>query len=248
MESPRAVFGNPAVWDSVFAAHESVFRSIEYLREVAKDMVAVTKDSTEEVVQVETALTHICSEAMLDVLYLVGNHRDSGAMKIARGMFEVGVIATYLEQNPNEVHDYLNFAHVETWRHFQMLQKYSPSRVTPEHLKAAEAEYNGVKAQFANAKGRVRARWTDKTVKELAEAVNRLNVYEIAYNAASELHHMPLTGIIAHELDWSKEALFVAHGSLIDTAVSLFNVSKGLGKELENRMQTAIANFKHRGK
>src|SRR5271165_325656 len=98
MERLKAVFGIPSVWDSTFETHENIFRAIEDLRTIARDLVAATKDSTKELVQVEGALTQVCSESMFDVLLLAGNQRGTGAMKIARGMFEISVISSYLEK------------------------------------------------------------------------------------------------------------------------------------------------------
>ena len=243
MEQPRAVFGVPAVWDSTFEAHESVFRSIEDLRTVARDLVAATKDSTQELVQVQNALTQICSESMFDVLLLAGNKRGAGAMKIARGMFEVSVISAYLEKNPNEVDDYLNFGMVESWRHLRAVEKYNPGHVPLELMREAEAEYKRVKPQFSNARGHVQLRWADKTIRQMAEEVGLLNIYEIAYSTASELHHIPLAGIIGHELDWLTEALYVAHGSLLKTVVSLYNVHHETGADFRNKLDAAIADF-----
>jgi hypothetical protein len=39
MERPKAIFGTPSVWDSTFEAYESIFRAIEELRAIAKDLV-----------------------------------------------------------------------------------------------------------------------------------------------------------------------------------------------------------------
>jgi hypothetical protein len=112
-------------------------------------------------------------------------------------------------------------------------------------MKRAEAEYDQVKQKFTNAKGGVQRRWTSKSLKQMAEEVERLNLYEMAYGPASELHHMPFTGIIAHELDWSREASFIAHGALMATTISLFNVIHDVGAELKNRMKKAIADFNY---
>jgi hypothetical protein len=117
MERPRAIFGTSSVWNSTFESHETSFRDIEDLRSIAKDSVAATKDSTQELVKVERAPTEICSESMFDVLLLAGNQRGAGAMKIARGMFEISVTSEYLEKNPTDVHDYMDFSAVEAWRH-----------------------------------------------------------------------------------------------------------------------------------
>jgi hypothetical protein len=244
MEEPSAIFGVPGIWDSVFKQHERAFRSIEKLRAVARDLTSATKDSTQELVQVLNALAQICSETMFDVLLLAGNNRGPGAMKIARGMFEISVNSAYLEKNPNEVEAYLSFSIVEGWRHLQAVEKYNRGSVSSELMKQAETEYNRVKSRFSNAAGRVQFRWTNKSLRQMAEEVGMLNIYEIAYSPASELNHVPLIGIIAHELDWLREALFVAHGSLLQTVVSLYNVRDETALDFRSRINEAIADFK----
>jgi hypothetical protein len=244
MEEPRAIFGNPDIWDSIFKQHEGVFRSIEKLRAVARELISATKDSTQELVQVLNALTQVCSETMFDVLLLAGNNRGTGAMKVARGMFEISVVSAYLERNPKELEAYLSFSIVEAWRHLQAVEKYDPGIVSRELMKQAESEYNRVKSQFSNAAGRVQFRWTKKSLRQMAEEVGVLNIYEIAYSSASELHHVPLIGIIAHELNWLREALFVANGSLLKAVVSLYNVHDDTASDLRSRVNEVVANFK----
>lgn len=243
MERPRAIFGTSSVWNSTFESHETSFRNIEDLRSIARDSVAATKDSTQELVKVERALTEICSESMFDVLLLAGNQRGAGAMKIARGMFEISVTSEYLEKNPTDVHDYMDFSAVEVWRHLQTVEKYSPGRVPPKLMNQVEAEYNQVKPYFSNTQGNIRKRWTDKSIKQMADDVGLLNIYEVAYGTAWELHHMPVSGVIGHELNWVKQALFVAYGALLGTVVSLCRVAHVPEAEFRSRLSAAIANF-----
>jgi hypothetical protein len=245
MDPSQIVFGNPEVWKSAFKAHGDVISTIEELRTVATDLVAATSGSSEELIQVQNALTQLCSHSMYDVILLVGNMRGAGAMKIARGMFEISVVSTYLEQNPAEIHDYLNFAFIDAWHNIQKVEKYFPGRTPPDVLREAEAAFNRVKAQFSNTKGKVRARWSGKSIREMSEDIGLLNLYELAYGSASDLHHMPATGLVAHELEWSAEALYIAHGALIGTVTSLFNAHHENGTEFRDRLGKAIANFQH---
>jgi Family of unknown function (DUF5677) len=246
VDRPKAIFGIPSVWDATFEAHESIFRSIEDLRTIAADLVAAAaKETTRELVQVQAALTQLASEAMLDVLLLAGNKRGAGAMKLARGMFEISVISSYLEKNPAEVNDYLDFSIVESWRHLQTVEKYSPGRVSPELMSEAEREFNRVKPRFTSSQGRVQLRWANKSIRQMADEVGLLNVYEVAYSPASELHHMPFTGVVAHELTWLREGLFVAHGALLGTVVTLYNVRHNSDTVFRDKLNAAIANFNY---
>jgi hypothetical protein len=248
MDEQKAIFGSPSIWDSVFQTHENIFRAIESLRATATELVSAVQDSPQELVQVQASLASICSESMLDVLLLAGNNRGAGAMKIARGMFEISVISNYLEKNPSQVRDYVDFSLVEAWRHLQTVERYSPGRVPPDLMNKAEAEFNRVKSRFSNIQGRVQFRWNSKSLKQMAEEIGLLNLYEVAYGPASELHHLPFTGIVGHDLNWLQEALFIAHGSLLGTVLTLFNLSYAPGTENEFRLRldTAISEFKHR--
>jgi hypothetical protein len=130
---------------------------------------------------------------------------------------------------------------VEAWGHLQTVEKYSPGRVPPELMKQAEAEYVQVTPYFANTQGKVRQRWTE-SIKQMADDAGLLNIYEVAYGTASELHHMPFSGVISHELNWVKEALFVAHGALLGTVVTLCRVAHAQA-DFRSRLSAAIANF-----
>jgi Family of unknown function (DUF5677) len=243
MSSTRAVFGNPAVWDSAFEAHEMQYRHIEELRSLVAGLVAATANSTENIVIILNSLTQNASQSVYDVVLLAGNGRSLGAMKIARRIFEILIIGTYLERNPSEVENYIDFGMIETWNRLQALERHHPGKAPTEVMTQAEVEYNRVKPKFVNDRGRVRRRWTQKTIRELAEAVGLLDKYETAYSLASDLHHVPLSGLIGAEMDWSREALYVAQAALLGTAFSLYNVQKDSSADFRSRLQMALNNL-----
>lgn len=216
-----AVFGFPGVWHEVFKSYEQIFRAVDKLTELTGKVIDATAGCQEDVQQVLRALTQVNSGGMNDVLILAGNKRGSGAMKVARSMFEVSITAEYLEKNPKASHDYLDFTYVLVWRWVQN----SPGKLTASEMQRSEAEYNRVKARFTNSKGRVQNNWSTRSLKEMADAVGRTALYEVMYRAGSMLHHVNPLGLIGHEADWIAEGLRIAHGSLLQTACSLYNVS-----------------------
>jgi len=234
----RAVFGFPDIWDEVYTAYEDDFRAIDALLETANKVIAAAPQSQEDVQELLRVFTKINSEAMRDVLILAGNKRGTGAMKIVRTMFETSITAEYLEKNPAEVQDYFDFAHVGTRRSAQGV---APGKLTSEQMKEVEANYEGVKGRFTNSKGRIRNSWSAKTLKEMANELNRTALYELIYGASSDLSHVNVMGVIAHELDWTKESLRTAHGCLLQTVCSLFNVSRI--EDLRGRINSSIADF-----
>jgi len=241
MNDPRAVFGFPNVWDETFRAYEPRFRAIDKLQALSSELVSATNDHKQKLVNILNVLTQISTRSMTDIVILIGNKRDASAMKIARSMFEVDIIAGYLEKNPQEVDAYSEFSLVQTWRYMENSERHSPGGIPPEFKKQAEAEYNRVKARFTDAKGRIWNTFSGKSIRAMAKELVRLDHYETAYSAASDLHHMSFVGIIGHELDWSREALDVAHGSLLQTVASLYNVSLPAG--FHEKLTVAITEF-----
>ncbi len=222
-------FGFPSLWAKEYAEHKSVYQAINHLTLVANELVTATKDSTDERVQLMSSLTMIVGDSMNDVLILAGNQRGMGAIKLARGMYELSTLAEYLQQNPSEVKLYLDFAFVSSWRNLQRLERDSPGKVPPDLMRDSEAEFKRVKGQFTDAKGRVSWKWSDKSIRDMAESTGHLTRYEYVYSIASEIHHMSAFGLLAHEQDWISEALKIAHSSFLVAALMLSKVSNASG-------------------
>lgn len=239
--SEEICFGFPQLWEKAYKAHDEVYRAIAELTRVAAELLAATQDSKQDQVQVMSALTRVISDSMNDVLILAGNRRGTGAMKLARGMYEISTIAEYLKKNPSETGAYLDFVHVSSWRHLQRLERNSPGAVPPDLMRDTETEYNRVNGRFTDLRNRVRLNWTDKTIKKMAEDIDQVDRYEAVYSVSSELHHMNAMGLLGHELDWISEALKVAHASFLGTVRMLHSVS-GAG-ELTVKVNTAASRY-----
>jgi Family of unknown function (DUF5677) len=236
MDNPSAVFGFPNLWDAAYKAHENVYQAIDRLQSVANELVNATENSTADLTQVLGALTVVNMTAMTDVIILTGNDRGTGAMKVARSMFEVSITAHYLQKNPHEIDLYSDFAHVIAWRQLQQMERISPSEISPDAMREGERQYNRVKGKFQKkGKGPVRYNWSDKSIRQMAKDIGRANLFEMIYPVASMLHHVNAAGLIGHEMNWNDEALRIGHGSLLQTVVSLSNAQTdaGFGEKLE---------------
>jgi hypothetical protein len=242
MSGSTAVFGFPILWDEAFKKHADVYQAIDKVQLVANELIAATKSSTVELVQLMRALTSINVNSMSDVLILVGNGRGTGAMKIARSMYEVSVTSEYLENNPNEADLYLDFAHVIAWRQLLFAEKSSLGKVTPELKREAEAEYNRIKGKFEK-NGRIRNSWSEKSVKKMAEEVGKGDLYELVYGLSSMLHHVSVGGLIGHEMNWDAEALRIGHGALLQTVATLYNVHNTTGTGFGEKISDLIKDF-----
>lgn len=176
---------------------------------------------------------------MTDGVMLTGNLRGVGAMKIARSMFEVAVTAEYLEKNPIAVDLFLDFAHITSWRYVQKIERTNPGKVSAQHKREAEAEYNRIKGKFEK-NGRVRNSWSGKNLKEMAEAIDRADEYDLVYPVGSDPHHVSVMGLIGHESQWEAEALKVGHDALLQTIASLCNAYRGTRTEFRNRLDDLV--------
>lgn len=236
MIEQSAVFGFPSFWDETYQTHQDVFRAIDRLTGIADQITLAALGSSDELKQVLCALTQVSSTAMRDVIILAGNRRGTGAMKVARSMFEVALTAEYLEKHPRDVNDYLDFS---TIRSYEWERRHS--ELSAEQATQLEAEFRSVKSRFTNAKGQLRKTWTTKSIKDIADELGRSDLYEIMYAAASDIHHVNVVGLISHEFDWLIESLRVAHGSLLQTVTSLYNVCQF--PDFAKKVKDALAEF-----
>jgi hypothetical protein len=242
MNDPTACFGFPNLWDAAYKSHADKYRAIDKLQQVANELFVATKDSADELVQVARALTGVNSNAMSDVLILVGNGRGTGAMKVARSMFEVSLVAEYLVKHPNEVDLYLDYAHVIGWRYLQLAERLSVANVPLELKGEAEAQYNRAKGKFEK-DGRVRNNWSDKSLKKIAVDIGRADLYDLVYGLASMLHHVNVGALIGHDLNWDAEALRIGHGALLQTVTALYNSYHQTGSGFQEKLNVVKAEF-----
>ncbi len=198
----KVVFGFPEFWERVHAEYSVFFEAAFELEGLAKGVLsAAEKKAAEPVEKVVLMLTRVTVIGMNELVTLAGNGCGPGAMKIARGMFESALFAEYLRQNPTEVNDYIDFTHVIHWRRYQWLLEASPEmarELAPEEVKEFEDNYNRVKPRFADADGRVRNRWNQKSIAQMAREVGRNELYNTPYRLATSIHHANVEGLLAY--------------------------------------------------
>jgi hypothetical protein len=235
-ESP-AVFGFPNLWAKAYREYEHFYHVISGSSDVAAEIIASTGADKREPVTALGSLASVNLGSMQDVVILIGNRRGAGAMKLVRSMVEVAITALYLEMNPDQISMFLDFQHVFSWNYLQKSESDKPGSLSPQLRAQAEIEYNRVKSRFCNSKGKVRNTWSTKSLREMAEEVGFLQHYETAYRLGSDLLHAGPAGLVSHTLDWDLEALVTGHGSLLQAASSLYNVSELVPAELGTKLR-----------
>jgi hypothetical protein len=124
---------------------------------------------------------------------------------VARSLFEVDVNAHYLSGDPvARSRRYIEFEHVirkstleaierhrasgeSSWREALQLMynhEYAPRKAE------IDAEYDRVRAQFENAKGKRATNWAGKSIREMAADVDHLEAYDIFYADLSAFTHV----------------------------------------------------------
>lgn len=245
MSERRAKFAVPEIWDEQFTKYEPQFLAIERLQVLAVELLLRKPSNVTDVMRIVLSLLKVTGDGMSDVLFLVGNGRGFGAIKIARSMFEAAVTSKYLVAHPNEVADFIDFGSLKSAQHLVSLNKHQMGNVSPALFAQAEAQAAKVRSRFTDSRGRTRNRWSNKTIREMAEEGELLNVYEVAYGLFSDIHHLSLPGLIAHETDCCPQSLRVAQGSLLVAIISANDLldPDGHGASIRNQLVASIKEF-----
>ncbi|HUY13087.1 MAG TPA: DUF5677 domain-containing protein [Terriglobia bacterium] len=237
-EHQHVTFGFEDFWPAAREQYERQFDAIADLMGLGNEMLQAAENKAAERVQkVIYELTRATVAGASDVILLCGNGCGPGAMKIVRGVYESRWMAEYLRRNPKEVEDYINFGPVQRWRTYQWLRDNIPDQVkhsSPEAVKNIEDEYNEVKAQFTNSKGRERFLWSTKSIGKMAEEIGCGKEFRLPYSMACSIHHANAEGLLAAarvtppSLEWVGAALVTAHTNLW-FVLSTLNDSCNLG-------------------
>lgn len=254
MKPADPVFGFEEFWPKVYAQYRRQFEAIAGLKHLGDEMLkAADARATEPVEKVVCALTRATITAAQEVIVLCGNGCGAGAMKVVRGMYESRWTAEYLRRHPEEVEDYLEFSKVLSWRKLQWLHENAPSqasRVAAELAKQVEDDYDQAKARFTDSKGRVRTRWSKKSIREIAEEIGRVKEYELPYAIACSIHHADFDalsalftskdGMVVPEpppsLMWVHKALVSAH---VNVWFALTTLNEACAFNFEDKLKSA---------
>ncbi len=246
-EEPRVVAGFPEFWQLAHNNHPLFFKAAMDLMPLQNEIFI--KPVSEPLHKVLRYIAKIVSNSLGALITLVLNGYGNDAMKVARGMFEGAVIAGYLRQNPERLGDYLNWHWVRQKRLYEYMKKYDPEllqRVSPEKVKEMERQFEAVRGRFTNRHGKFRNSWSEKPLRQMAEAVGMGQLYPTFYSFASSMHHLDIGALsaqaeeetldvdVAPSEKWLGEALIMGHNAVLHCLIHYNEVAqRGMGKELE---------------
>ena len=224
-----AVFGFEDFWPRAYAEFRRQFDAIKELMRLADDMLLAAESKVATpITNLISDLTRMTLSGACEAILLCGNGCGAGAMKIVRGMYESRWTAEYLHRNPAEVAKYVEFSKVLLWRKLVWLQNDNPAKassIPQEVTKRIEDEFNQVKPRFENGRGRVRWQWSEKTIRQIAQDIEREAEYDLPYSVSCSIHHGSFEGLLAHfdfereetafvpppSIQWIEEALLSVH-------------------------------------
>jgi hypothetical protein len=202
----------------------------------------------------QVAKTIANSFGALITLALNGHGHD--AVRVARSMFEGAVTARYLQLHPDRVQEYLDFYWVQKKRFYDYLVRNDPAaagKIPAEVVDEFTKEFRAVRHRFENRKKKLREGWGRTPLSQMAEAVGMGELYDTFYRWASSIHHVDITGLLAHSdgqsldvnvsptLDCAREALIMGHNATI-TCLAVLNDEAKLG--FDSRLEEAADTFK----
>jgi hypothetical protein len=157
------------------------------------------------------------------VLLLTMNGCGSDSLKITRSMFESCIVASYLQEKPALLQDFLDFRWVKQHKHQEMLAQDAPDKLKslgPNEVTKTVVEYGRVKGRF---KGR--SSWSDKNLREMAKDVGLEQQYLAIYPFGSSVQHLDVIGVMAQEDDRILDVEVLPSDKNIELALSISGMS-----------------------
>jgi hypothetical protein len=143
-----ATYGCPEEWAPFSERHQEFLKRFESIEKAIHTAFDKGHDSASGLAKVIYFQGRLAVEEFMEVLLLCGNGYGVGAQKIIRGMFERAVTARYLFQQPEEVHNFLDFNHVTQHKMLVAMQWSTGKSVLPEYDAEIKKQYERVKPQF----------------------------------------------------------------------------------------------------
>jgi hypothetical protein len=252
-ERDGAAFGYDDFWATIATQFGQQFGDFGELIQLGQEMIVVADEKATQPVErlvcdfVRVAMTGAC-----EVIVLCGNGCGMGAMKVVRGMYETQWIAEYLRQNPDKAADYIEFSKVLVRRELDWLTENDPvaiGRVSPERTQEIESNYQQVRGQFIDGRGKERRLWSDKSLRDIAKSIGREGEYDVPYTSACDIHHLSIKGLGEYFVQregefqfepppsthWVRKALIAAYANLLQILNTLNDCCDlGRGAQVEN--------------
>ena len=240
-EGNRITFGYPEFSKVFCAEYDSLIRTLGTVEKAVNETFSTP--GKEPLHRICRHLAKAVANSFSAVLLLCGNGFGPDAMKIVRGMFESTLTIMYLKKHPKELQDFMDYHWISAMKRQRDTGKYAPEllkQITPEAIEAIENGYARVADRFRNKNGKVRLRWSRKSLFEIAADVGMDQHYFTVYGFGSALQHGDMSGIgmqldqepgildvdIAPSKRWIKEALISAYTCFVTAMFEYIDLAR----------------------
>ncbi len=241
------IAGFPEFWQKSHSTYARFFEAVDHLNPLVNEILE--RPVSDQLPRILHYMMAIISNSLGSLITLALNGYGYDAVRIARGMFETSVNASYLAKHPPEVENYLDYYWIKQRKFLDYVRRDSPQLVrqlTQSDIDEIDREFAKVAPKFKDQRGRVRREWCAKNLRERAEAVGMGELYPTFYALASSIHHGDFSGLasqvsagrfeahVAPSFFKVKEALMMGHQSVLVISDSLNGVGKfGLDAEVK---------------
>ena len=180
-------------------------RTLEPMLAAARSFVQIGREMmnapvSQQFPDLAKQITQTVANSMESVVILVSNGCGVDALRLARTMFEAGIVLHYLESHPELVQDFLDYQWVIQKKHqvYRLgLPPYKVPPLAPVKIAEMESNYQRVKHRFMDKNGRDRNSWCKASLREMAKEVNAESMYGGLYPFGSSMTHTNILSIIA---------------------------------------------------
>jgi len=244
--------GFPGFWQQVYEQNTLFFDTTKELESLQNAILR--KPISGDLQKAVGYLASSVSNSFGALITLVLNGYGNDAVVIARRMFESELTAAYLKRHPEKVEDYLDFYYVHQKRLYDETSKSTPELVhgiPRERVAELEQKFKEVAPRFRK-NNQLRTRWTEASVRQMAEGAGLVDLYHGFYSVSSSMLHADIIGLTSQTdqlgyLDfapsklWLKEALVSGHGSVL-RVLYCYNSVAQLGMETD--IEAALCRFR----
>lgn len=234
------VFGNPDFWQKVHVAFPKFFEVCPRVTAALNDLTSREHASPEPYQRVILNLGILTGISVWELVTLVANGFDLGAMKIARTVMETAINAEYLRQFPAECDLYLKWHWVEQKKLLNYVRENAQEllpELTQDKIERVEKEFAAIRPDFENQNRDLRGSWCKLDLGARAAKTGYAGLYKVVNPISSELIHGTFGGLARHfdrgvdehridippSMEYCPQALLAGHTCIVKMVETLAN-------------------------
>ncbi len=149
VDESSLLVGLPDEWDHFKKTHETFLKKLQGVFALISRVFLRTGQSTTPADRVVFFLGRLAVEDFMEILLLCGNGYGVGGLKLLRGLYERGVTAAYIAQNPNEAERFLDYHYVHQGKLLNhAIELFGPDFLPHNKVEEIQNLYRKFRGQF----------------------------------------------------------------------------------------------------